>query len=333
MLVWDTLPTEDEFEKQSAIFNALFSESYSAVRVQDVGVFQMISPSVPVHLVLETGHHNLESVLPYVNKEPNNVKRLVLSNEVPMSTIAEWSKKLTVELEAQVFGPVLIFYSPRYLLPGNKPQDDEHTLYGRSDEDQREFRFVANQNGTLMYLDKWLFLLDQVDHLEAAGIQFGRIHLSELGSIHPELVEPFIKSIASCEKDANIDDDSSWTVKRFRDELNMPLTRGFFKANKTDRQFKRLKNAKMREQQPQARALVLETVRKKYHVLEVFKPLQVQATYRALTPDGLEMDLQFEWLQEPWGEKVETVFQRPSGQTTFLCSHVSGLSSGTLILD
>jgi len=319
-LSWNRLPTENQFQVQAECFRELWNDSFSAVRVQDPGVFHSVVQDHNVHLILETGNHNLPAIQAMVRHGSPKVKRIVLSNEVPLQTLKHWCHQLPVETEIAALGSLLIFYSPRHLL---SPQINTQGILeqkGISEEDGRAFTFVENDSGTLMYLDKTLFLLDRINQIQQAGITHISLDINHLKGNAP--METWFREL--------MDFNAPQRIEELKNALDTGITRGFSSANKTDRQFKHLKNTRLRARLPLANAQVLQTVQKKYLVIVTRKELEAGKPYLFATPDGRESIVQFAWFQKPWAEKKK---ERTDSHGTWLCPHVSGASSGTLILD
>jgi len=319
VLAWDCLPTEFEFQEQLKLFNSYHPETFSAVRVQDYGVLSYVSQKYSTQLILETGHHNLKAIQALVSAFPENLSRLILSNEVPKETIKIWSEHLSMDLELLVLGSLQIFYSPRRLLSVQTQQLGEHRKTGISKEDGRLFSFVENQHGTTMYLDKILFLCEYIAEIQDAGVTFGRYNLHSInGLCNQELLINALRRASDL-----------LAQKELRASFHTSLTRGFFRANKTDRQFKNLKNSVIRQHQPNALARVLESAKKKFLVLETLVSLESQKTYLFLTPDSRRIEKKIEWFQKPLGEKC----CQTNARGIWICSTIPGVSAGTVVLE
>jgi putative protease len=318
-LSWNRLPTENQFQDQAECFRDLWNDSFSAIRVQDPGVFHHVVQDHDVHLMLETGNHNLPAVEAMLHHGSPKVKRVVLSNEVPLLTLKHWCSQLSIATEIVALGPLLIFYSPRHLL---SPQIETQGILERkgiSEEDGRAFTFIENDSGTLMYLDKTLFLLDRMDLIQEAGITHVSLDANHLKGKKP--METWFRVLVGFQEAHHIEE--------LKNSLGTGITRGFSSANKTDRQFKHLKNTRLRARLPLANAQVLQTVQKKYLVIVTCKELEAGKPYLFATPDGRESIVKLAWFQKPWSVKTK----RTDAKGTWLCPHVSGASSGTLILD
>ncbi len=127
ILEWDILMTQPEFDKAAALLKALPLNEFNAIRVQDPGAFEWVLknfPALKIQLNLETGNHNLEGVLAWCRYGGKNLERVILSSQLPASTLRDWIKKIPVGVEVLGLGPVLILYTPRHLLTNQLPETE-----------------------------------------------------------------------------------------------------------------------------------------------------------------------------------------------------------------
>ncbi|PIE02227.1 MAG: hypothetical protein CSA81_08295 [Acidobacteria bacterium] len=325
-LAWDCLPTNSDFANQLADFEDLQPYIFNAIRVCDYGVLKYVAPSYPTQLILKSGHHNLRSVQTLVEKYESNLRRLVFSNEVPIKRLEEWNQTLPLEKELLVLGSLNLFHSPRRLLSAglhledSRPETSEFlTGTGYSEEDRRHFQFTETPLGTTMFLDKLLFLMDDMDRLVSAGFTHLRVNFHAvavecnqdlLGKV---LHEPFNREL----------------VQQLRQSFRVPLTRGFSRANKTDRQFDKLSNAAMKRHQPHSIGTILESAKNRYLVIEPKVELETNRHYCFKTPDKREVVKPFAWFRKPFDKPCD----RTSSSGIWIASPIPGLCSGTLILD
>ena len=144
IFVWDILQTENEFQQRCKLFEKLPLSEFSEIRVQDPGVLQFIKTKYPwlkIQLVLETGNHNQLGILTWINYCGSSLSRLVLSLELPKNKLSEILREIqklpvakNVRIELMVYGPILLFYTPRNLLKPLMQTEVENTLLKKSDE-------------------------------------------------------------------------------------------------------------------------------------------------------------------------------------------------------
>ncbi|MEE3266368.1 MAG: U32 family peptidase, partial [SAR324 cluster bacterium] len=119
VLQWDILSTEHTFRHCLTLLNRLPLAKFHAIRVQDLGAAEWIRqehPELPLHLIVESGNHNIIGLQRWAEYFGPQLQRLVLSTELPKSALIEYSKILTVPCEILIVGRILLFYTPRKLL-------------------------------------------------------------------------------------------------------------------------------------------------------------------------------------------------------------------------
>ncbi|MDX1521102.1 MAG: U32 family peptidase, partial [Anaerolineae bacterium] len=119
VLVWDALMPERRLVEIEAELVRLDFSVYAAVRVSDVGAAQWLrnhQPQMPIHLIAETGNHNLTALQGWCDYFGPALERLVLSIELPEEKLIDYCRRLPVGCEVLGVGPILLFYSPRSLL-------------------------------------------------------------------------------------------------------------------------------------------------------------------------------------------------------------------------
>jgi len=230
VLVWDVLMDDAGIVRGQAVLDRCDLDRFDAIRVQDVGVACHLReryPDLPLQLVVETGNHNLVGLRAWTTYLAP--ERLIVSNEIPVRELGAMRRQLSVPVEIQVLGRILIYYTPRALMPEGEIVDTLERL-AVSEEDGRRFPIVQNRHGTFMYYEKELFLLPYLPDIAAEGIDAVRLDFS---SYPPETVHraaAFLREPGPEQRQA------------LEACLGSRLTRGFFKSNRTDKQFERLKN-------------------------------------------------------------------------------------------
>jgi len=320
VLVWDVLATDREIAAAATVLADLNPRRFDAVRVQDPGIawfLKQSEPDLPLQLVLETGNHNLTGLEAWLQRfQP---ERLIVSNEIPIGELSRMSRSLPVPMEVLVLGRILLFYTPRKLISPVEPASAAGGWLERrvvSEEDRKNFPIVESDHGTFMYYEKELFLLPWLDEIEAAGIAYARLdlkfHKQELlpllGSFLAKREAPLLEPIKAC--------------------LSSRLTRGFFKSNRTDKQFTRLKNPHLgsREDRPFL-GQVLEARKREYIALSTQHPFAVGDTLYFAIPEGDMLEATVSWISDATGQRVTEA--SPPG--LWLINHRGRVSSGTKV--
>lgn len=283
VLVWDVLLPERELARATEQLAPHELSAYAAVRVADVGAAMWLKqhhPSLPLQLIAETGNHNKDALLGWVNLFGQTLERLILSIELPEEKLLDYYQSLPVPCELLGVGQILLFYSPRSLLARHLPPDEDGPLYidGTAISEKSSFKpfpVVETQHGTLMFLDKDQFILDRLQPLHAAGLHTVRLdvrHLSEAGHAATNIDQ-------LCEQ---LVDNPTALRKRWPRPTRAP----FFKANKTTAQFSRMraKLHELRDERCVAEIIAAENGR--YVVFHALRPFSVSSLQELLTPAG-----------------------------------------------
>ncbi len=118
LLEFDILVSEQDFNRTIKIFEAIPLDQLEAVRVQDVGLayYLLENTDVDLHLITETGNHNLVGLKKWEEIFKSKLKRLVLSNELSWEKVKYYQENLSTPIEILGAGRILLFYTPRKLV-------------------------------------------------------------------------------------------------------------------------------------------------------------------------------------------------------------------------
>ena len=318
VLVWDVLADDAAIADGLALLRALGPDRFDAIRVQDVGIAQVVRdqfPELPLHLIVETGNHNQTGLEAWVAALTPN--RLVVSNEIPIEALGRMNEKLGVPLEVQVLGRLLIYYTPRKLVSAHEPEEDGMlSRLAVSEEDGKRFPIVENAHGTFMYYEKDLFLLPYLDRLDAHEIAFARLDFS---FFEPVLVE------AVCDYLTHHDAPRLEAVKAL---LGPRLTRGFFKSNRTDKQLARLKNPSLgRREELTELGRVVDTRKNAHIAIVTDHPVSVGDRLLIAIPEGDLIPHRVGFLRDPLGNRHAHA-ARPG---LWLIDHCKRVSTGSRV--
>lgn len=258
ILVWDVLQTEDTMEKNREFFKTLPVHEFSRLRAHDPGVLEFIMEHyawLKIDLILETGNHNTLGLETWVNYVGEKLARVVLSLEIPKEKLKEMIQILKehhpqLEVELLVFGPILLFYTPRPLLKALKPinemsvaelYENDVTLYasGTSEESPHSgFPLIENRHGTFMFNTKDHSLLTEFHDLLKMQVDAFRFDLEILNNKNENLFEKSFAHISSLMELRN----NEVEIEKLKELNPRALIKGFFQTNKTDVLFTKLKN-------------------------------------------------------------------------------------------
>jgi U32 family peptidase len=293
VLVWDILMPERVMEMVcDRLLQKWHLNCFDAIRVCDPGAAYWLLihfPEIPLQLIVETGNHNLESLLGWCEIFSGSLERLVLSIELPEEKLIEYCQTLPVACELLGVGQILLFYSPRSLLAKHLAEEDnfnpDSPLYleataAFADSPNRHFPTWETAHGTLMFLDKDQFILDKLDGLQAAGLHTVRLdlrHLEQEGDVAVN-IDIICGQI--------LGNPASLRVNWSR-ETRAP----FFKANRTTALFPRMKSKVTDYRNDACLAEVLAGEGGKYVVFYTMRAFEVSQIKSMIMPTGEEIKL------------------------------------------
>lgn len=311
VLVWDILMPERVMNDVCEKLKKWDLSQFAAIRVCDPGVAYWLKihfPKMPLQLIVETGNHNLESLLGWCEIFRETLERLILSIELPEEKLIEYCQKLPVACELLGVGQILLFYSPRSLLWERQKEEDNlyelnpnSTLYLEAkaafeDAPNRHFPTLETIHGTLMFLDKDQFILDKLEGLRSARLHTVRLdlrHLEKNGNVAVN-IDNICHQI--------IEDPATLRLNWVR-ETRAP----FFKANRTTALFSRMKSKVADYRNEHCLAEVLTGESGKYVVFQTLRDFNVSQIQRMIMPTGEEIKIPPEIIfRNLNGEQLET---------------------------
>lgn len=293
---WDTLMQESLFQKTQAILKKLPLHEFEAIRVQDPGALFFIKENyswLKIQLILETGNHNLPGLEKWTLYLGNQLERIVLSNELSKEHLKKYCSELNIPVEIQVFGRILLFYSPRKLLsPLEKEKVEKDLLQalGTSEESPHSgFPLIENRHGTFMFNVKDLSLLEHWNELVDIKVSAARFDIRfEKENFKAQTLLSKINS-----------DDTKVVGPR-------PFIKGFYNINKTDVLFVKLKNRKIERKDSQYLGEVLD-VEKNVNLCLIFKnnfELNYPLKIKIITPEGKEKQVEVSQVTNSLSETI-----------------------------
>ena len=288
VLQWDILSTDDAFEDCIAILNNLPLSNFHAIRIQDLGAAEWMrqeNPDIPIHLIVETGNHNLVGLLRWSEHFGKQLKRLILSTELPKSKLIDYCNRLKTPCEILCVGRILLFYSPRKLLSKYKFLNDSVNFIEKNlftdEKPQKLFPTIENHHGTFMFFNRDLFLLDHLPELLKTNLKFLRIDLRHIDKSF-NWINEFHGKLESFDKKKISTLKSSWPFK---------ITHGFFRANRSDLAINRIKNPFLKNRGDLLVGYVVEAVKEEHIILLARKRFSCGDNLLAITPEGRECEI------------------------------------------
>lgn len=297
---FDILITENSFTATVANFYKLDLESLYAIRVQDQGVLHYIfnNTNLKLQFIAETANHNLASLKRYEALLGDRLDRIVLSIELTHEKIKLYKKSLNIKIEFLALGRILLFYTPRNLLT---PLSDSKLSYnesliatGESEESPHKgFPIIENKHGTFMFHIKHQYLLDFLDDLDI--VDYKRIDLRFDADFN--LIND-ISKVYSKTLDA----------KEFKQNYPFDTIRGFFKVNKSNVLFKKLKNQRVQRKDDNYIGEVIHAQKPNHLILHLKSAhkLEIGQTIKFNNPEGKQIDFEIKSLKDLYGNELKS---------------------------
>lgn len=320
-LQWDVLSTDAELQQSIEIFEELPLAKIHAVRVQDLGVAEFLRqhhPGLPLHLIVETGNHNLAALQQWSAYFGEQLQRLVLSTELSGTTLKSYCETLNTPCEILALGRILLFYTPRALFQFlQQPKEATVQKVVSSDEHpHHHFPTLQNQHGTFMFHYYDLFLLDLLPELMETKMQVLRVDFRFTQLF--DWMEPLDGQRKNFDRETIQQLKSAWPVHTIH---------GFYRANRTERSIGRLKNKYLKDHGENLVAYVVEVLKDQYIALMARKSFFSHEELLFITPEGKELKISPAFIQNTQGETVESA--QPGG--IWLIPHHKWIVPKTLV--
>jgi len=297
ILLWDTLMRDAEFDRAVNCIKKIDLKLFSAVRVMDPGALEYILEEtlLPVQLILRTGNHNIESILGWINYNKARTEKVILSSELPKKRIEEYVKVIPVKTEVLGLVPILLFYTPRYLLTyqstsgdGERGEDSFNLLTAMAsceENTHKGFRVVETKHGTLVFHAKDYCLLEQINELKSMGVTSFQMDF-RLEKSESFILEQIKKVAVLCKSFDPV------FYQEWASSYPNKITRCFYQANATDVLFKKLKNTTTQRVDHSFVGEVIESVRDRHiivHVTGNARELTKGNELKIITPMGKQV--------------------------------------------
>lgn len=316
---WDCLQTQPDFEKKIALLKEINLSAFDGIRVAEIGAFHwcLTNTDLPIHLILENGHHNLKGIQAWERIAGDRLERIVLSLELPKEVVKKYTSNLTTPVELQVLGELVLFYSPRSLvkrqLEFKKTTDDVPWYQAKANSEEsphRGFTIIENTHGSFMLNPKKQSLLQVLDEVLECGVEFFRVDqrllpvgLSELTFCQENLIEK-----APGEK----------------------FIRGYFNVNKTDKIFVKLKNYRLQRRDENFVGTVVDVKKDQFIAIKVENKkaeLSLDQLIEFTTPEGKKKLMPLKSIKNIALEEIKRI----ESEKLILVPHTSGISVKTRV--
>lgn len=325
-LVWDILMTESEFAHRTKLVSGMNLDPFRSIRTQDPGAAMWVRDNVPgkaLQFVVENSNHNMLGLARWVREL--RPQRMILSTQLPEKKLIACCEQLDTQCEVLGAGKILLFYSKRQLLQANFRNDDDandsHWIYADSSSEEsasRPFPTIENEHGTFMYLNKDHFILDALARLDAAGMHTIRIDLRDLQA--REHAAQGIDTICAMTLASDPALDTVW---------GRPTSAPFFKRNKTDKQFARMKPQTRLLRDEKCVAEVVSVERGELLGLYTLRDFNMTcASYKFVAHDGSELQAELKSLSDISGNPLTMC----SAHQIVRCQWVKGVKAGAILV-
>lgn len=285
---WDILSEEHKWSEAQEKLKKIPWENYTGLRLQDPGALEYVLelkesyPHLKIQLILETGHRNLIGIKKWSDYLGPCLDRLILSSEIPKSKLFEIASLIKIPIEVLGLGRILLFYSPRKLLTPLFPGEEMLSVEGTSEESpHRGFPIIENNHGSFMFHVKDLCLLENLEELEGNNISSLRV---DDRFVEKNDLIVFWKNLLNYWKTRDQE-----VLSLLKNMWPSPLIQGFFRANKSDVLFKKLKNHRLSERNQNFIGEVIEARRDRpLAILVKGREIKLGDVLRIQTPDGKE---------------------------------------------
>ena len=323
-LEWDILMEQSQFLNCVKLIQNLNLSFFKSIRVQDPGAVQWLfsHTSIPIQLILETAHHNERSVLVWLKLLGKRVQRVIFSHEVPFEKMRKWNLPEELEKELLIVGKVLLFYTPRKLLaPLSQDEDMKEAIEAIANSEEsphKGFSLLENKHGTFMFHPRFQYLLGDQALKSSTWLTHGRIDNRQIKN------SDWMRLYLSSLKKKNI------VYESLRESFPYSSFKGFFKANKSDVLFKKLKNQRLLKSDEHYVGEVVDVL-KGVHLGVWSKRKRLLKTGDKIfihTPEGKKKEVIIQSMKNSSGDDIE---ESREGEIFFIPS-VSGVSVRSQVL-
>lgn len=289
-LQWDILNNDPQIQRGLQLLAPLIPLVSGGMRVQDLGAAEALKvhfPHIPLHLIVETGNHNLLGLQAWEQHFGHQLQRFILSNEIPKTSLADYLKQLSTPCEVLGLGKCLLLYTPRSLLKPLTGSSEALQSYAvSSEETSQPFTLEENEHGSFLYHCHDLCLLDVLHELLHMKMAFIRLDLRRLNTF------PSINDIQSFANTLNPE-----FLEALKTQWPVRLIRGFYGSNRTDRPIQRIKNKYLDQNNNPLVGTVVEVVKNTYVVVTLKEEITLGEVLHWATPEGLQIHQKIEMIQ------------------------------------
>lgn len=294
VLAWDCLAKDSHIEEASNKLKSLLHlHQIHSIRFLDPGIGCYLKSKFPeckLELSLEHGSFNLHAILGWIKCLQPQLTRVVLSNQLPILSIAALRSQIPVEVELLGYGPLEIFYSRRKLIndqPVTHTQTDTKLALASDDRPKQANSVFINDMGTTIAYDKWINLFGYHDQIIQAGVNVLRLEYRFRNELK-QLIDIF--------------NDPDW-VRRLGNFSQTTFVQGFFEKNISHHHFDQLTNQYLVTEKQNQAGIILESVKHDFCILRLDKPTTLPQSITITSPEGRKIQAELRELMDLRGQR------------------------------
>lgn len=282
ILLWDRYCNDKELTALTRQYGKIIRR-ISTVRFSDPGVGVLLKQTFPDcnrQFLMWDGYQNIVGIQRWASLIPG-LKRIILSNQIPVDSIRSVCKSIDIPIEIKVLGRFQLFYSRRRLLQGHGLTAGDTTA-ASLDRPSQLLPVLDTPYSTVIMNDKELFLLDRMAEISKAGVEYGELEPST------DIQHALLADIKNIERDH----------AEIRKRWDFPLTAGFFDGNKSDELLSDLSNAFLKEMKDKRIATVLESIKNSHTMVQFHEPVALPCDVVFLTPEKYVAEYHIEGIRD-----------------------------------
>lgn len=294
VLVWDLLNKDDHLSSIKELLAKIVNK-ITAIRFRDPGVGLLIKeryPDMRLQFSMEHCYQNHTGAIEWIKTFGPMLTRIIFSNQVPLPFIEAVQEKTDIEIELLGAGLLEIFYSRRELLTSSlyEGKSQSSKLETASlDRPTQISNVTANAKGTKVFYDKVLFILEEMETIQASRIATLRLEL-----VHHAQYQLLAENYPGL----------NW-ISLLKNSWSKKMTRGFLHKNHTNNPFKRLTNQFLKNEIQNRIGMVLESVKQFYTLIRLIQPIELPMIFYFFSPEGREIKLKISELKSLHGKRFE----------------------------
>lgn len=292
VFIWDTLAKDGDI-KNGILKLKEFVSDIDSLRFLDPGIGAAVQSAfheLPLELSLEDGSINRCAILGWMERFQPQLKKLVLSGQLPISSIREFRRQISIDVEMLGFGWIQMFYSRRKLLK------DINRIYRLAsvDRPKQPNPAIMTYHGTLVFYDKCLNILAHLDEIENAGVDCLSIAYLQISDIFPLLTDQR--------------NGKEWmsSLLPFNPETQ---TEGFYKENQSDKLFGKLSNQYLVDKTDNRVGIIIDIQKDRYCIVRLEDTVILPQVFDIFTPERQQITIDIETLHDLKGNQYEGIIK------------------------